>query len=264
LGTGSKVVNLLLVQRSEDESAVNHFILIQDIDKYLRKVYYNPTNKTRSYKKSFFCLNCLNSFSSKFVVTQHEKLCSMNKPRIEIMPEENKNDIKFKHFEHQHKLDYIAYLDFECVLPGDVKKCSVCRSIKCKCDASFTDILSKQEPIGYSFLVLDSNEKIIHQNSYIGKNAGEAFVEHALQQENLWIKNLLGTKKDMTMTSTDYIKFKQASNCYLCNLQFDDANYKVRDHNHLTSKYLGAACNKCNLRRRKPPKLKIFVHNGSR
>jgi hypothetical protein len=33
------------------------------------------------------------------------------------MPEKEKSEIKFKNFEHQHKLDYVAFLDFECALP---------------------------------------------------------------------------------------------------------------------------------------------------
>ena len=145
------------------------------------------------------------------------------------------------------------------------KKCEVCRSLKCKCDASFTDVLSKQEPIGYSFVVLGQNDKIIHENSYIGKNAGEAFVGHILEQEQLWIKNLLAVQKEMVMSNVDVINFSQSEECYLCEKKFHkDTDLKVRDHNHSTGRYLGAACNTCNLRRRKPRTLRIFVHNGSR
>jgi hypothetical protein len=264
LGNGSNIVNILMVQRkSNSDSAENHFILISDVDKYLRKKYTNSSNE-KSYGKDFFCLNCLNSFSSKFLVEEHEKICTTNKPRLEVMPKEEKSKIKFKHFEHQHKLDYIAYLDFECVLPNQKNHCVICRSLKCKCDASFTDVLSKQEPIGYSFVVLGPSDKIIHQDSYIGKDAGEAFVDHLLKQEQLWIRNLLGVTKDMVMTQIDRYKHEKSQNCYICNRTFNNEIYKVRDHNHLTGQYLGAACNSCNLRRRKPSTLRIFVHNGSR
>lgn len=263
IGTGKKVLNLLMVQKRKNETAVNHFLAISNVNKYLRAVYTNADN-SKSYKKAFFCLNCLNSFSSERKVQEHEKICSLNKPRIELIPDPAKSVIKFKNFEYQHKLDYVAFLDFECALPSTKQKCSICRSIKCKCDASFTDVLSKQEPIGYSFVVLGQDDKIIHEKSYIGKNAGEAFVEHLLEQENLWIRNLLHVEKDMVMTHYDIINFSQAEACYMCEKEFTDKLYKVRDHNHSNGKYLGAACNICNLRRRKPSRLRIFVHNGSR
>ena len=68
----------------------------------------------------------------------------------------------------------------------------------------------------------------------------------------------------MIMTEVDKINFNSAKTCYIGDIPFDRKKLKCCDHNHLTSAYLGAACNKCNLRHRKPSTLKIFVHNGSR
>ena len=264
LGNGSKIANLLMIQNQiDDECAVNHFLLIKDVNKYLRRAYRNGKRK-KSYQRAHFCLNCLNCFSSQKILDEHDRICSMNKPREELMPEKEKTKIFFKNLEKQHKLDYIAYLDFECVLPREKNRCVNCHSIKCKCDASFTDILSKQEAIGYSFVVLNSDNKIVHEDTYVGKKAAEKFVEHILLQENIWIKNLLNNNNKMIMTPTDQLNFNNATNCYICCVNFDEKIFKCRDHNHLTSKYLGAACNSCNLRRRKPSTMKIFVHNGSR
>lgn len=44
-------------------------------------------------------------------------------------------------------------------------------------------------------------------------------------------------------------------------MPFSRQTIKVRDHSHYTGDFLGAACQKCNLRRRMPKRLKIFVHN---
>jgi len=68
----------------------------------------------------------------------------------------------------------------------------------------------------------------------------------------------------MTYTSEDNDNFQRTSNCYLCGVSFDGSVVKCRDHSHLNSKYLGAACGSCNLRRKRAATLKIFVHNGSR
>ena len=261
LGSGKKIVNLLMIYR---KTGSNHFLLITNVNKYLRQIYKSP-NGTTSYQRSFFCLHCLNSFSSQKILTEHEENCIIHKPRKEVVPTEGNNIIKFKNFERQHPLEYIAFLDFECVLPKKDNYCSICSSLKCKCDASFTDIISEQKPIAYNFLVLGPNDKVIHEHSYFGDNAGFNVIEHLLCEEKRWIKNLLDNSKEMLFTHDDFLKHESATNCYICDRSFVDEDIvKCRDHSHISAKYLGAACNRCNLRRQKPNKLKIFIHNGSR
>jgi hypothetical protein len=263
LGNGKKIMNILFVQKQIKFTSVNHFLLIKDVDKYLRAIYINA-KKVKSYQKTNFCLNCLNSFSSLFHLNEHTKICCMNKPRLELIPEEKRRKIKFRNYEKQHKLEYIAFLDFECSLPKKENYCFVCSSLKCKCDASFTDTLSNQEPIGYSFVVIGPDGNAIHENSYIGENAGEVFVEHLLQQEKNWIKPLFSLSQDLEMTKEDKKLFYSSKFCYLCDTEFTENVVKCRDHSHITSKFIGAACQQCNLRRQRPRKLKIFIHNGSR
>ncbi len=266
LGSGKKIVNLLMLQKKIGDLGVNHFLLIKDANKFLRRIYkYGPEVKTStSYQKVKFCLHCLNSFSDENNLQKHIKICSLNKPRIEIVPEEGENLIKFKNYDKQHMLEYIAFLDFECELPKENTRCDVCMSLKCKCDASFTDILTKQNPIGYSFVVLNQNNKIIHEHSNICENAADNFLEHLLSEENRWIRKLLDASQPMKMSRNDVLSFEDKTECYLCGIGFSAKAVKCRDHSHITGAYLGAACQNCNLRRRKPNKLKIFIHNGSR
>lgn len=107
--------------------------------------------------------------------------------------------------------------------------------------------------------------KVIHENSYRGKHAGFNLIEHLLNEEKRWIKKKLERSEKMIFTHNDYVQHENATNCYICERNFASENlYKCRDHSHITAKYLGAACNRCNLRRQKPNKLKIFIHNGSR
>ncbi len=85
-----------------------------------------------------------------------------------------KNSIK--NFEKNHKLEFTGYLEFECVQNSkDIKTvCHACERLKCTCDASFTEVISKQIPIAFSFLVLGPNKQIIHEYSFAGKNAGDS------------------------------------------------------------------------------------------
>lgn len=259
LGEGTKIITLLLVTSKSG----GHFMLITNPDFYLRKVY-NTKSKLR-YKGSFFCLNCFSSFLSTKVRDKHVEICMLNKPRREKTPEIGKDWVFFRHKERQHWLDYIAYLDFECVLPSAHDICQICLTLKCKCEnQSATKILNNQIPICYSFVVIDANDKIIHEHSFIGKDAHINFLEHLIKQEDEWISDLLEEKKPLQMSFKDTMQYNNSDICYLCKQEFTDQFTKCRDHCHFTGKYLGAACQKCNLSRRQQGKLKIFIHNASK
>jgi len=258
IGEGKYLATLLL---TETENG-GHYLLVKDPDLYLRQVY---NNGPISFQKTFFCLNCLSSFNSSRTRKEHESLCMMNRPRLEKTPTDN-NWVYFKNYERKHWLDYIAYLDFECVLPNSKQKCDVCTSLKCKCDQaqSGTTIINEQKPICYSFVILDRHNKIIHERTHIGPNSHINFLEHLLEQEELWIKGLLESKIHLNMSFQDTAKFNNATECYICQKNFEGDVIKCRDHCHFSGNYLGAACQKCNLRRRRPNSLKIFIHNASK
>jgi len=259
LGGGKYTATLLL---TETESG-GHFLLVKNPDLYLRQVY---RKGLISYQKTFFCLNCFSSFNSSRTKEEHSELCMMNKPRIEKTPTDN-NWISFRNYERKHWLDYIAYLDFECVLPNSKQKCDICSSLKCKCDqsgTSGTSIINEQRPICYSFVILDKHNNVIHERTYAGVDAHLDFMNHLLEQEELWIKGMLETKINLDMTFRDTSKFNNATDCYICRKTFDETVAKCRDHCHFSGKYLGAACQPCNLRRRRPNTLKIFIHNASK
>ena len=107
LGNGEKIVNLLMVQNQIDcDQAVNHFLLITDVNKYLRRCYRKQVEVIdkkgkKSYQNAFYCLNCLNCFSSQRIVDEHDRICSMNKPRLEEMPNGEITSIFFRKYESQ-------------------------------------------------------------------------------------------------------------------------------------------------------------------
>jgi hypothetical protein len=68
-------------------------------------------------------------------------------------------------------------------------------------------------------------------------------------------------KSKMTMTNDDWKNYNDAKRCYICNETFTKENYKVRDHNHITDKYRGAAHTKCNLRYRLSTTIPVIFHN---
>lgn len=253
----NRVMNLLLVQRKVKgkEAVKNHFLLITDIHKFLRSCYEDGT-----YKKTFSCVNCLNTFSASHVLKKHEQICSLNKPRIEKCADNP--TLEFKNFQNKHPLEYIAFLDFECVLPKNAVRCLECTHLRCKCDKSFTHTTTEQHPITYSLLILDQESNIIHDKTYTGNDAASHLVDHLIEEEKTWIGNLFNNFQELEITEEERLNFENSHECYLCEKPF--VTTKCRDHCHFTGKYLGAACNQCNLLRRKPRRLNIFLHNGSK
>ena len=66
---------------------------------------------------------------------------------------------------------------------------------------------------------------------------------------------------EMTLTREDKKCFKDATTCYICDGGFTERNYKVRDHDHRTGQYRGAAHTKCNILHYSNRYLPIFFHN---
>jgi hypothetical protein len=62
------------------------------------------------------------------------------------------------------------------------------------------------------------------------------------------------------MTNEDVENFENAKVCHICNSELEKDN-KVRDHDHYTGQYRGAACNKCNLNLNLPKFVPICIHN---
>lgn len=264
LGNGKRVLNLLMLEKAV-ESTKNltnekHFLGITDVNKYLSSQY--RKNDVKSYEKSYFCLNCFNKFYQKKKLISHEKNCMISKPVIEIA---EKGKIQFRNHHHQHPQDYIGFLDFECVLEPDSKQCQDCQSLRCKCDKSFSEIVTHQEPIAFSFVILKGESEIIHEHTFAGENAAEVFIDHLMEYYEKHIRDLFETIQPMKISYKDQHKFDTSTNCYLCDCSFEETmNIKCRDHNHFTGKYLGAACQQCNLKRQRPKQLPIFLHNGSK
>ena len=271
IGKGTKIINLLISQHNketENELCINyHFLGITDVNKFLTSRYYNPKTKKYSYTVKKHCLNCLNFFKNKNVLKQHELICHTRKGiRETVIPNEI---MRFKNHHYQYKQEYIAFLDFECLLHPNInkEKCPDCKTIRCKCDKSFTEIINHQEPFAYSLVVVNSRNYILHEKTYVGINAASNLIDHLILCHESWLKKLFSTKIKMIYDQTDINVFNSSIACYMCGRDFvngKDRMTKNRDHDHFTGQFLGAACTDCNLKRRQVKKLPIFLHNGSK
>ena len=67
--------------------------------------------------------------------------------------------------------------------------------------------------------------------------------------------------QEMTISREDQKQFKDATSCYLCNGCWTPGDFKVRDHDHRTGQYRGAAHTKCNILYYSNRYLPVFFHN---
>ena len=65
------------------------------------------------------------------------------------------------------------------------------------------------------------------------------------------------------MTQDDLNKYEGTNVCHICEKTIDNGDVKVRDHNHFTGEFVGAAHQSCNINFKEPSFIPIVFHNLS-
>ncbi|KAL9964574.1 hypothetical protein ACROYT_G028231 [Oculina patagonica] len=243
-------MNLLLITENENK----HYILIKDFNKFMY-------NQTKHKEKKYFCMHCLQCFSSERVLNDHKDNCiQVNGTQAVKMPDKDNNILKFNNFHKQQQVPFTIYADFEAI----TEKISGCKPND---DKSFTEAYQKHKDCGYGYKVVccynDKYSKPVQ--IYRGEKAVYKFME-AMLDEVKYCKTTMRKffKKPLKMTQDDEDAFQKANGCHICDKKYTDEDIRVRDHCHITGKYRGSAHQDCNLKLRiEPDKIKIPVifHN---
>ena len=96
--------------------------------------------------------------------------------------------------------------------------------------------------------------------SYRGANAdmwSAREMEKLINEINFALKNI---NNPPLLTPQEYEDFKNSTTCYLCKNGFSPENPKIIEHCHLSGKFRGNSCTKCNLKLRKQYLLPIIFH----
>ena len=157
-----------------------------------------------------------------------------------------KDHLMFEHYHMKIPVPIRVYADFECInQPGNDAK-----------------VLFKQIPIAVVFYVISPFGN--KYNSHFGTDCNEWFVKEMLileQEANKYFK----TNLELQITPEEEESFKLAEECWLCEQPFTEYEQPVRDHDHLTGRYRGAAHNTCNINYKQTSSsfVPIFFHNFS-
>ena len=214
-------------------------------------------SQVNSHKgKLYFCLNCLNGFDTPEKLDNHNEYCGEEESVKINMPPPG-TYLKFKNYLYSERAPFVIYADFESLL----KPLETCKPDPNK---SYTHKYNKHEPVSFVYYIKSFNESVYKSQlrSYVKENEEypdtiDVFINWL--EEDVKIISELGNK-EMIITAEEQEQFNQASNCWICEklLNLDD---RVRDHCHFTGRYRGAACNRCNLKYRKPNNISVFFHN---
>ncbi|GBN71052.1 hypothetical protein AVEN_232186-1, partial [Araneus ventricosus] len=236
-----KHINLLLISDGDKQ----HYTLIKNLNYLLNDL-------TKHNGKKFYCNICLHRFCTEEGLHNHQLDCRNHKIQKIRMPSEKEKWLQFDKHRFQLPVPYVIYADFECILEK-IDTCEMNPHI------SSTHHVSKHIPCGLAYVAVGHDgEMIWPAAAYRGEDAVIQFLKLLIEEED-WILPKIREVKPMVFTPADYQKFETAINCSICEqpLRGD----KVRDHDHLTGVYRGAARNSCNLNFQISTHIPIIMHN---
>ena len=245
-----KHVVLLYWEREEQY----HYAWVKNLDRLL-------SHTKTHHDRTFFCERCFQGFTRPDLLNKHQEICS----HIPIQAVQVVNEvISFKNWSKTEECLFRIYGDFECLLQecheGNDKTAKVQKHIPCS--VAWVLISDNPEVENRSFLYRPSPtpDMTLEETS-------NQVVDQLLESLQQIEKELLPYQlevKPMVMTEEQEADFQGATHCYMCQKPFDEKEEnwnKVRDHNHATGEYRGAAHSLCNLNKRRSTHIPVFFHN---
>ena len=236
-----KHINLLYY--SDRQETQYHYAWIKNFNRFMSDITHNANKK-------YFCMKCLLHFYSEESLIKHNKdypNCSSNNNVAKlILPKKEQAFIEFKNYKNKFACPFVIYADFESILK----------------EVANDNITHNHVPCGFTFLTVSripeyNNFKPV---SYRGEDTIKVFIDKLLKQKDE-IMSIVNQNKDMIFTTEDYNNFNKSTICHICEKPL--MKDKVRDHCHITGKYIGSAHYDCNINRNnKNFKVPVFFHNG--
>lgn len=231
-------VNLLYVTKGDK----SHFCLIKDISRLLHR----QLSKHKS--KLYLCEECFLYYDNE------DKLLNHNCGRKQtVLPEEN-SILNFGNFERTQRIPIVIYGDFESLL------CEYSDKNK----SFFTENIQKHEASSFAYYICcKDNPELEDLVSYRGPRCAQKFVE-TLSRDIKRLYEILHNKNPMIPLTTEEMSLHGAATlCHICKTDFVAGDKIVKDHDHFTGKYRGAAHSACNLNFIQCPYIPIIFHNLS-
>ena len=193
-------------------------------------------NKTGNKNKKWFCMRCLQCFSSENVLNKHKKDCLVlnGKQHVKL----NEGFISFKNYSRQIKVPFKIYADFECIL----RESKVLEEVVDE-NSSWTEKYQDHVPCGFGCKVVYSDDRFTKNVViYRGKDCVNKFISEILREYE-YCRDVIKTyfNKNLIMSMEEEEVFQLSIKCWICGKLFGLMDEKVRDHCHVSGKFRGAA-----------------------
>ena len=242
-------VNLLLLS---DANGTTHYCLIRNMSRLLFGL-------TKSGHKKFYCNYCLQRFNDKTDTNaarqrlqNHQMYCSQYGAQKVKLPAEKDKFMYFKDYTLCHKVPYTVYADFESFIVP-IARCSR------DANTSHSVNVAQHVPASFCYVIVDwTGRAIAEPVLYRGKDVVDTFLRALTEDVARLDRNF---NEPIRMTVEEERCFEDSTHCHLCKKQITDD--KIRNHCHITGKYLGAAHNACKINFKIPNHVPVFFHNLS-
>ena len=184
--------------------------------------------------------------------------CEQHDAQLIKMPNEDEKLLYFKKIEAQMRLPFVIIADFESLLEKIT-------SAERDSSVSWTMQTHKHTACGFGMYTVCRDKRFYSQPKiYFGEDSAEKFID-TVQREAKLIRQYLSKKIDMIeLSEEEEVNYFSATKCHICKKEFSPGDERVRDHDHLTGIFRGAAHSNCNLQYRiNPERVKIpcIIHN---
>ena len=225
---------------------MQHYTLIRTMSRLLGF-------SSKDEHKQDFCRRCLVRIPSIQAALKHREHCSTAVDYTTTLVTPKPGDkVCFKNLNKLQMNPYVVYADFESLIvpyEGPVAA-----------ELPKTVSVSNHQVCSYAFIIVRSDGQHSKPELYRGQGAASSFLERMKNVRNDLVNKL--NLQELKMTEIDQQNYESAQCCWIC--KGDLNGDKVRDHDHISGAFRGAAHNKCNLQLKCDPKtwkLPVFFHN---
>ena len=238
----------------------SHFFWIKNFNRFAG---------SKGKKNNKYCYFCLSGFNDVASCRSHMIVCREHDPIAVTLPPRAKNGMKpimkFTNFNKLFWQPFVGYADFECLLKPvttDTDRTSSTRQI-----------LHRHDAFAYAYVILDQDGMIAHEDMFmLTGNDREGEEDKNSSPAAHMLCSLFGVYAKIAEKNSEFHplmssaeverQFQQESICHICK-ETMSTDEKVRDHDHATGIYRGAAHLSCNFQYRPSEWLSIFIHNNT-